>query len=181
MSIRDIKVIAVRGERDGQSGAVSVWPIFHLQDWVNVAWGDGTISTAHRGDIIAPDEAAQLERHAAVETRLRELSRMPKRDLLTIVLQLARQRGASWAIGGPHLWSKEELLDGALRFQFGEFSEASSAQHCHWCQDPDCPGCGRGECCAANEAACGTPAAHAVPCAKGQNPQDPDWLPESGS
>src|ERR1035438_5486425 len=98
MSIRDIKVIAVRGERDGQSGAVSVWPIFHLQDWVNVAWGDGTISTAHRGDIIAPDEAAQLERHAAVETRLRELSRTPKRALPVMDLPLNRQPRAHPAL-----------------------------------------------------------------------------------
>ena len=120
VNVRDIKVTAVRGERDGQTGAVSIWPIFDRQDWVNVAWDDGTITTAHPGDIIAPDEARQLARHAAVEARLQQLDRMPKRDLLAIVMEHARQRGASWAIGGPRLWSKDELINGALRFEFGE-------------------------------------------------------------
>jgi hypothetical protein len=118
--IRDIRVIAVRGEHDGQSGAVSIWPIFDRQDWVNVAWEDGTISTAHPGDIIAPDEARQIEHHAAVEARLREFDRMPKRELLAIVMKHARQRGASWGIGGPRLWTRDELINGALAFEFGE-------------------------------------------------------------
>jgi hypothetical protein len=118
--IRGIKVEAVRGERDGQSGVVSVWPIFDKQGWVNVAWDDGTISTAHPGEIIAPDEARQLARHAAVEARLRQLARTSKRDLLAIVMEHARQRGASWVIGGPRLWSKDELINGILAFEFGE-------------------------------------------------------------
>jgi hypothetical protein len=117
--VRGIKVEAVRGERDGQTGYVSVWPIFDKQDWVNVGWDDGTITTAHPGDIIAPDEAAQLARHAAVEARLSQLARTSKRDLLAIVMQHARQRGASWAIGGPQLWSKDELINGILAFEFG--------------------------------------------------------------
>jgi hypothetical protein len=121
--IRAIKVTAVRGERDGQTGYVSTWPIFDRQDWVNVGWDDGTITTAHRGEIIAPDEANQLARHAAVEARLRELDRMSKRDLLAVVLKHARQRGASWAIGGPRLWSKDELIDGALAFEFGQATQ----------------------------------------------------------
>jgi hypothetical protein len=45
--IRGIKVEAIRGERDGQTGYVSVWPIFDKQDLVNVGWDDGTITTAH--------------------------------------------------------------------------------------------------------------------------------------
>jgi hypothetical protein len=118
--VRDIKVTAVRGERDGQTGYVSVWPIFDRQDWVNVGWDDGTITTAHPGDIIAPDEARQLERHAAVEARLHQLDRTSKRELLAIVMEHARQRGASWAIGGPQLWSKDELINAALAFEFGE-------------------------------------------------------------
>jgi hypothetical protein len=118
--IRGIKVEAVRGERDGQSGVVSAWPIFDRQDWVNVQWEDGTITTAHPGEIIAPDEAAQLARHAAVEARVTQLARSPKRDLLAIVMQHARQRGASWAIGGPRLWSKDELINGILAFEFGK-------------------------------------------------------------
>jgi hypothetical protein len=116
--IRGIKVEAVRGERDGQSGYVSVWPIFDRQDWVNVEWADGTITTAHPGDIIAPDEAAQLARHAAVEARLRQLSRTSKRELLAIMTRGARERGASYAIGGPALWSKDELINGILAFEF---------------------------------------------------------------
>ena len=123
MNIRDvrrIKVTAVRGERDGQTGYVSVWPIFDRQDWVNVEWSDGVITTAHPGDIIAPDEDRQLARHAAVEARLGQLVRMSKRDLLAIVMKHARQRGASWAIGGPRLWSKGELINGILAFEFGE-------------------------------------------------------------
>ena len=120
MNVRDIKVIAVRGERDGQTGYVSIWPIFGQQDWINVQWDDGTITTAHRGEIIAPDEAAQLARYAAVEARLSQLVRTSKRDLLAIVMQHARQRGASWAIGGPRLWSKDELINGVLAFEFGE-------------------------------------------------------------
>jgi hypothetical protein len=118
--VRDIKVTAIRGEHDGQTGYVSVWPIFHLQDWVNVAWPDGTVTTAHPGDIIAPDEAAQIERHAAVEARVHQLARASKRDLLTIVMQHARQRRRSWAVGGPSTWSKDELINGALEFEFGE-------------------------------------------------------------
>jgi hypothetical protein len=118
--IMGIKVVAVRGERDGQTGYVSVWPIFDRQDWVNVGWDDGAITTAHPGDIIAPDEAAQLARHTAAQARLHELDRMPKRDLLAIVLEHARQHGASWAIGGPRLWTRDELITGALQFEFGE-------------------------------------------------------------
>ena len=123
-NVRAIRVMAVRGERDGQTGYVSVWPIFDRQDWVNVGWDDGTITTAHPGDIIAPDEANQLARHAAVEARLRQLDRTSKGDLLTIALGHARQRGASWAIGGPQLWSKDELINAILAFEFGE-SEAT--------------------------------------------------------
>jgi hypothetical protein len=120
VNVRSVKVIAVRGERDGQSGAVSVWPIFDRQDWVNVAWDDGTITTAHPGEIIAPDEDRQLARRAAVEARLQQLARTSKRDLLAIVMQHARQHGASWAIGGPRLWSKDELINSILAFEFGE-------------------------------------------------------------
>jgi len=116
--IRGIKVEAVRGERDGQSGFVSCWPV---PEWgINVEWDDGVIETAQRGDIIAPDEGRQLERHAAVEARVHQLARASKRDLMTIVMQHARQRGRSWAIGGPATWSKDELINGALEFEFGE-------------------------------------------------------------
>jgi hypothetical protein len=118
--VRSIKVIAVRGERDGQTGYVSIWPIFDKQDWVNVGWDDGTVTTAHAGEIIVPDEAAQLARHAAVEARIREIGRMSKPKLLAIITGLARQRGASWVIGGPAVWSKDELINGILEFEFGE-------------------------------------------------------------
>jgi hypothetical protein len=131
MSIKDvrgIKVIAVRGERDGQAGYVSAWPIFDRQDWVNVAWDDGTITTAHPGEIIAPDEGRQLARLNAVGVRLYLLDRMSKRDLLAIVMEHARERGASWAIGGPALWSRDELVNSILEFEFR--SEASAGAPC---------------------------------------------------
>jgi hypothetical protein len=118
--IRSIKVEAVRGERDGQAGSVWVWPIFDKQDWVNVAWDDGTITTAHPGEIIAPDEDRQLARHAAVEARLCQLARTSKRNLLTTLMQHARHHGASRAIGGPQLWSRDELINGILAVEFGE-------------------------------------------------------------
>jgi hypothetical protein len=116
--IRGFRVEAIRGERDGQTGYVSCWP---MPEWgINVEWPDGTITTARAGDITMPDEAAQLARHAAVEARLQQLARMSKRDLLAVVTEHARQRGASWVIGGPQLWSKDELINGALAFEFGE-------------------------------------------------------------
>jgi hypothetical protein len=120
MNVRGIKVTAVRGERDGQTGYVSIWPIFDKQDWVNVGWDDGTITTAHPGEIIAPDEAAQVARHEAIEARIRQLDGTSKRGLLAIMTGLARQHGASWAIGGPASWSKDELINGILAFEFGE-------------------------------------------------------------
>lgn len=121
--VRGIRVEAVRGERDGQAGYVSCWPI---PEWgINVAWQDGTITTAQPGEIIVPDEAAQLARHAAVEARIQQLGRTSKRDLLTIIMRLARQRGASWLIGGPRLWSKDELINGILDFELAEQSQVS--------------------------------------------------------
>lgn len=116
MNVRGIRVTAVVGERAGQSGYVSTWP---MPEWgINVGWDDGTITTARHGEIIVPDEAAQLARHAAIETRLCQLGRMSKRDLLATMTGLARQHGASWAIGGPALWSKDELINGILDFEF---------------------------------------------------------------
>jgi hypothetical protein len=118
MNVRGIKVTAVRGERDGQTGYVSIWPIFDKQDWVNVGWDDGTITTAHPGEIIAPDEAAQVARHEAIEARIRQLDGTSKRGLLAIMTGLARQHGASWVTGGPAAWSKDELITGILDFEF---------------------------------------------------------------
>jgi hypothetical protein len=120
--IRGFKVEAIRGPRDGQTGYVSCWP---MPEWgINVAWDDGSLETVHDGDITCPDEAAQLARHAAVEARLRQLARMPKRDLLALVNQLARQRGASWILGGPRYWTRDELINGALELEFREATNA---------------------------------------------------------
>ena len=118
MNVSDIKVTAVQGDHAGQSGRVSCWP---MPEWgINVGWEDGTITTARPGEIIAPDEAAQIARHAAVEARLRQLARTSRRGLLAIMMQLARQRGISWAIGGPSTYSKDELINGILASEFGE-------------------------------------------------------------
>ncbi len=67
-----------------------------------------------------PDEAAQIARHAAVEARLRQLARTSRRGLLAIVMRHARQRGASWVLGGPASWTRDELINGVLAFEFGE-------------------------------------------------------------
>lgn len=123
--VRGFRVTGVRGEHDGQGGTVAVWPIFDRQDWVNVGWDDGSISTAHPGDITVPDEARQIARHAEVEARLTQLNRTPKRDLLTLISRLARERGTAWAVGGPAGWSKDELMRGILRFEFPDPPEAT--------------------------------------------------------
>lgn len=118
MNVSDIKVTAVQGDHAGQSGRVSCWP---MPEWgINVGWEDGTITTARPGEIIAPDEAAQIARHAAVEARLRQLARTSRRGLLAIVMRHARQRGASWVLGGPASWTRDELINGVLAFEFGE-------------------------------------------------------------
>lgn len=121
---RDIRVTGIKGEHTGDTGVVSFWPIFDRQDWVNVLWSDGSISSAHAGEIIAPDEAVQIARRTKANTRISELSRMRKPALLTIITRLARKRGASWLIGGPAYWSKDELISGILAFEFPEKSPA---------------------------------------------------------
>ena len=118
MTILGITVTAVKGERAGQRGTVTFWPIFDRQDWVNVAWEDGTISTAYAGEIIAPDEETQLERRGRIQARLGELDRKSKRDLLSIMANLASKRSVSYLIGGPHLWSRDELIYGILGMEF---------------------------------------------------------------
>jgi hypothetical protein len=52
--------------------------------------------------------------------RVTQLDRMAKYKLLAIVRQHAAERGASWVIGGPELWSKDELTADILRFEFPE-------------------------------------------------------------
>jgi hypothetical protein len=116
MNIRAIQVTAIGGARHGQSGSVSTWPVPALG--INVLWDDGTITAARPGEISVPDEAAQLARHAAVEARIGELSRKSRTKLLLIMTEVARQRGASWVVGGPGTWSKDELINGILEFEF---------------------------------------------------------------
>jgi hypothetical protein len=117
-NIREIKVVAVRGARDGQSGVVATWPPPPLG--INVLWDDNTITTAQAGEITVPDEAAQLARHAAIESRVLQLSRMARPRLLAIMIEVARQRGATWLVGGPDTWSKDELVTGILDFEFAK-------------------------------------------------------------
>ena len=50
-------------------------------------------------------------------------------------------------------------------------------EHCHWCQDDKCKGeCFAGECCTSNNANCGTPQAHDVPCGNGENISTRDYV-----
>lgn len=59
-------------------------------------------------------------RRQARDRRVRELARMPKRELQAVVTGRARERGGRWVIGGPQLWSKDELINGILAFEFPE-------------------------------------------------------------
>jgi hypothetical protein len=116
--VRDIHVIGIRGQHDGDTGVISIWPIFDRQDWVNVLWSDGTVETAHDGDFRVPNEAEQINRHNRVNKRITELSRMNKHTLLMTMTRLSRYHGVSYVIGGPRLWTKDELINGILRLEF---------------------------------------------------------------
>jgi hypothetical protein len=70
--------------------------------------------------VTGPEPAARRE---ARDRRVRELARLPKRELLAIVAEHARERGASWIVGGPQLWSRDELVNGVLAFEFPEPSD----------------------------------------------------------
>lgn len=103
---RDITVTGIAGPRLGQTGLVSVWPVFDRQDWVNVAWQDGTIETARAGEIEAVDEAGQLARRAAAEARYQQLAKMPKFELA------AKHRANGGLLSHKEYlgWSKGELV-----------------------------------------------------------------------
>jgi hypothetical protein len=116
--VRDIAVIGIKGLHDGDTGVVSIWPVFDRQDWVNVLWSDGTITTAHPGDIMVPDEAEQIERRNRVQQRITELSRMSKPALLTVMTRLSFQNKVIYVLGGPRMWSKDELITGILNLEF---------------------------------------------------------------
>lgn len=49
--------------------------------------------------------------------RISELSKMSKARLLEIIRDHAKRHGARWIIGGPQLWSKDELIDGIMEFE----------------------------------------------------------------
>lgn len=116
--VRDIEVIGIKGAHDGDTGVVSFWPIFDQQDWVNVLWSDGTITTAQPGDIMVPDEPEQIERRNQIQKRITELARLNKPTLLTIMTRICTQHGVSYVIGGPRTWSKDELITGILNLEF---------------------------------------------------------------
>lgn len=107
---RDIQVTGIAGPRTGQTGHVSAWPIFDQQDWVNVAWQDGTIDAAGPGQIEAPDEAAQLARRDWADTRYRQLSKMPKHELAAF----HRCGGGLLDVREYMGWSKDELVRAVL-------------------------------------------------------------------
>ena len=54
------------------------------------------------------------------DARVHQLARMTKSALLAIVTEHAREHGARWAVGGPQLWSTDELIADVLRFEFPE-------------------------------------------------------------
>jgi hypothetical protein len=87
----------------------------------------------HSGDGLDDERARQT-------ARVRQLWRMPKRDLIAIVAERARERGASWLIGGPPLWSKDELLSAVIRFEWPE-ADRCDADRCTWPDGPHSPFC----------------------------------------
>ncbi len=56
-----------------------------------------------------------------MDARARQLTRLRKRDLVAIVTDHARRHGGGrWAVHGPHLWSRDELVSELLRYEFPE-------------------------------------------------------------
>jgi hypothetical protein len=53
----------------------------------------------------------------AQSARIGELAQMPKSRLLEIMTEQAKRHGATWVIGGPALWSRDELIDGIMEFE----------------------------------------------------------------
>lgn len=49
--------------------------------------------------------------------RIKELSAMSKTKLLDLFKQLAKTYNIAWIIGGPQLWTKDELIDGIMEFE----------------------------------------------------------------
>lgn len=49
-----------------------------------------------------------------------DISRLRKAQLVELVEQWARQHGRQWIIGGPREWSKDELVNAAVRIERGE-------------------------------------------------------------
>jgi len=41
---------------------------------------------------------------------VRELTRTKKADLVTMALAVGRERGSRWVLGGPTVWSKDQLI-----------------------------------------------------------------------
>jgi hypothetical protein len=79
---------------------------------------------------------------AARDARAAELARLGKAALLALMTERATERGASWVLGGPVLWSKDELVDGILAL---EYPPALCICRCHQQSyppdDPHCPLC----------------------------------------
>lgn len=87
----------------------------------------------HHGDGLDDERARQ-------DARARQLNRMPKRDLVAIIMQRARERGASWLIGGPAVMSKDELIWAVLRWEWpGE--DRCDSERCTWPHGKHSPFC----------------------------------------
>jgi hypothetical protein len=61
----------------------------------------------------------------ARDNRARELNRMSKRGLLFIMRLRLWAIGVQYVIGGPHLWSKDELIAGILALEYPTETGAS--------------------------------------------------------
>jgi hypothetical protein len=118
MSVMDFRVVAVSGERVGETGYISCWPV--PEYGANVLWSDGCIETVQANQIEMPDTKAQLARHRAAVARLQVLSRMRKADLAEYIETLASRENRYWVAGGPRSWSKDELIREALDLEFSE-------------------------------------------------------------
>lgn len=85
-----------------------------------------TTQTVHRpaGCIAACQYPAARHEHgcaaAWMDRRVIELTHTRKADLIRLVRDRARREGGRWLIGGPEVWSKDELISDVIRHEFPE-------------------------------------------------------------
>lgn len=79
---------------------------------------------------------------AEYAARVRDLDRLAKSALLDIMARHAREAGARWLIGGPALWSKDELINGILASEYPAPPPAVPADVLTWTEQGNLPeGC----------------------------------------